>query len=210
MPRISYTTFMVKKAQTKFQRYYPYLLIVVGVVGLLAAFILTQEKMSLLKNPGYQPNCNINPVLSCGSIIRTKQAAAFGFPNPFIGLASYAVLITIGVGLLAGAKFKRWFWLGLQGGTIFGLLFVHWLAYESLYSIGALCIYCMLVWVVTIAAFWYTLLYNLREGHIKTPPKLIKLVKFAQRHHLDILIGWYVLIIALIIIRFWYYWKTLI
>jgi uncharacterized membrane protein len=196
--------------QTRFQKYYPYLLIIAATIGLIAAFILTLEKMALLKDPNFQPTCNINPILSCGSIIRTPQAAAFGFPNPFIGLAGYAVIITVGMALLAGATFKRWFWLGLQGGTVMGLLFTHWLIYQSLYSIGALCIYCMAVWVVTIALFWYTLLYNLRSGYITTPKSLVRASHFAQRHHLDILIGWYVLILALILNRFWYFWITLI
>lgn len=199
-----------KNTPSKFQKYYPYLLVIAGVIGLIASFILTMEKMALLKDPSFQPNCNINPILSCGSIIRTKQATAFGFPNPFVGLASFSVLITIGMGLLAGARFKRWFWLGLQAGTIFGLLFIHWLAYESLYEIGALCIYCMLVWTITIPLFWYTLLYNIRENHIKLPNSLQRAGNFAQRHHLDILIAWYLLFIVAILNRFWYYWSTLI
>ncbi len=202
---------MAKKTElAKFQKYYPYLLVIASFIGLICAFVLMMEKMALLKNPAYQPSCNINPVLSCGSIIRTPQASAFGFPNPIIGLIGYPVVITVGMAYFAGAKFKRWLWLGLQAGTIFGLLFVHWLAYESLYSIWALCVYCMVVWTVTIALFWYTLLYNLREGHIKAPSSWKKLIYFAQRHHLDILITWYLIIILGILVRFWYYWKTLI
>lgn len=199
-----------KTTPSKFQKYYPYLLVIAGFIGLAAAFILSLEKLALLKNPAYQPSCNINPVLSCGSIIRTPQASAFGFPNPFIGLVSYAIIITTGMAMLAGAKFKRWYWLGLQAGTIFGLLFVHWLAYESLYDIGALCVYCMVVWVVTIALFWYTLLMNLRQGFIKTPKVLTKIIAFANRHHLDILVTWYLVFFVLIMVRFWYYWKTLL
>lgn len=208
-----YTMVMSKitsKTVSKFDKYYPYLLVIGSIIGLVAAFVLTMDKIALLKDPNFQPNCNINPVLSCGSIIRTPQASAFGFPNPIIGLISYGVTITVGMAILAGATFKRWFWLGLQAGTIFGLVFVHWLAYESLYAIGALCVYCMAVWVVTIAMFWYTLLYNLRHKHIATPKSLEGVVNFAQRHHLDILIAWYVVFIGLILVRFWYFWKTLI
>lgn len=188
----------------------PYMLIIFGTIGLISAFVLTMEKMSLLANPNYQPSCNLNPVLSCGSIIRTKQASAFGFPNPFIGLAGYAVVITIGMGILAGATYKKWFWKGLNFGALFGFLFIHWLFYESLYDIGALCIYCMIVWSITAPLFWYTTLYNLREGNLSTPKKLKSAVEFANKHHLDILITWYLLIFLAIVTRFWYYWKTLI
>jgi hypothetical protein len=58
--------------------------------------------------------------------------------------------------------------------------------------------------------FWYTLLYSLREGHLKTPKSLVGVVAFAQRHHADILILWFLIIIALILKRFWYYWQTLL
>ncbi len=188
----------------------PYLLIIFGVVGLFASFVLTMEKMSLLANPNYQPSCNLNPVLSCGSIIRTDEASAFGFPNPFIGLIGYAVVITIGVGILAGATYKKWFWRGLNIGALFGFIFIHWLFYQSLYHIGALCIYCMIVWAITAPLFWYITLYNLREENISTPNKLKSIVDFANKHHLDILITWYLLILLAIVTNFWYYWKTLI
>ena len=96
------------------------------------------------------------------------QAEAFGFPNPLIGIASFAVVVTIGVVLLSGFAAPRWFWLGMQLGTTFGVVFVHWLIYQSLYQIGALCPYCMAVWVVTIPIFWYTTLHNLERGHLPT------------------------------------------
>jgi uncharacterized membrane protein len=201
---------VVKQNKSKFDRFLPWLLVIGGFLGLIAAFVLTMEKFTLLQNPAYQPSCNLNPVLSCGSVIRTPQASAFGFPNPIIGLVSYGVVITVGMALLAGAIFKRWFWIGLQLGTLFGVSFVHWLAFQSIYRINALCVYCMVVWTVTIPMFWYTLLYNLRHGHIKTPLSLEKVVTFAQKHHLDILVTWYLLFILAILTHFWYYWQTLI
>ena len=71
--------------------------------------------------------------------------------------------------LLAGARFRPWFWLGLQAGTLFGVGFVTWLQYESLYSIGSLCLWCCLAWVVTIASFWYTAVHNIKHGIIPVP-----------------------------------------
>lgn len=188
----------------------PWVLAVGASIGLLAAFVLTLEKIALLKDPAHQLSCSINPVLSCGSIIASPEAGAFGFPNPLIGLVGFAVVITVGMALFAGATFKRWFWRGLELGTLLGIIFCHWLIYQSLYDIGALCLYCMVVWAVTWPIFWYTTLYNLREGHIPTPKGCRKVVAFAQKHHADILVAWYVLVIVLILENFWYYWKTLI
>jgi hypothetical protein len=140
----------------------------------------------------------------------SDQASAFGFPNPILGLVGFSVVLTVGMALLAGAQFKRWFWRGLQLGTIFGIAFCGWLFYQSLYSIGALCIYCMVVWSITWPIFWYTSLYNLREKHIPTPKAFRGIINFMQKHHADILVSGYVLVILLIIENFWYYWKTLI
>ncbi len=198
------------KTNSNFEKYYPHILVGGSVVGLVASFILTLEKLALLKDPSHQLSCSLNPVLSCGNIILSPQASAFGFPNPWIGLFGFGVVITVGMALLAKAKFERWFWLGLQAGATFGFAFVHWLIYESLYEIGALCIYCMFVWSITAPIFWYTTLINLNSGRIKTPKALKKAVAFANQHHLDILVAWYVLVIALILKRFWDYWSTLI
>lgn len=186
------------------------LLAILGFIGFLASADLSIEKVHLLKDPSYEPTCNISPLLSCGSVMSTSQAEAFGFPNPFIGVAGFAIVTTVGMALLAGATFKRWFWLGLQAGTVFGVVFIHWLAYQSIYNIGALCPYCMVVWSVTIPTFWYVLLYNIRQGHIKLPEKLAGVNRFAQKHHGDILLFWYALILLAILTHFWYYWKTLI
>lgn len=170
---------------------------------------LSIEKVQLLRNPDFQPICNLNPVFSCSSVITSPQAEAFGFPNPFIGLFGFAFVATVGLALLAGARFKRWFWVIVQLGLLFAVSFVHWLIFEAVYDIGALCLYCMVVWTVTIPMFWYTLLYNLREKNIRTPKSLKGITAFAQKHHGDILLAWFLIITALILKRFWYYWSTL-
>ena len=187
-----------------------WLYLVGGFVGLAAAFTLLVEKIKLLEDPTYVPSCSINPILSCGSIMKTEQAEAFGFPNPIIGVAGFAVIVAVGMGLLAGATYRRWFWLGLQAGTTFGLLFVHWLIFQSLYRIDALCPYCMVVWVVTIPLFWYTTLYNLEHAHLRAPAALRSAVSAARTYHGVVLTAWFLIITGLIANRFWDYWSTLL
>lgn len=186
----------------------PWLLIVLGIVGLLGAIIIMYDKIELLKDPNFSPGCDLNPIISCGSIMSSEQATAFGnIPNPFLGMIGFSVVITVGMALLAGAtKLKRWFWLGLQFGALFGVLFVHWLFYQSVYNIGALCPYCMVVWVVTITTFWYVTLWNIQKGHIKLKGTLARIGFFARRHHLDILLLWLLVIAVLILQHFWYYY----
>lgn len=183
-----------------------WVLIVAGVIGVLSSATITYDELQTAQNPDYVPSCDLNPVVSCGSVTDSEQAHVLGFPNPFMGLIGYAVVLTTGVALLAGATLKRWYWLGLELGVIAGVLFVHWLFYQSVYVISSLCPYCMLVWAATITTFWYVTLYNIQLGHIKLKGALQKAAFFARRHHLDILVLWLLIIGALILKHFWYYY----
>lgn len=188
----------------------PYVLAVGGALGLAAAFLLMVERIRLAADPDYVPTCSLNPILSCGSIMKTDQAALFGFPNPLLGIVSFAVVTTVGMALLAGAEFRRWFWLGLQVGVLLGVVFVHWLIFQSLYRIGALCPYCMVVWSVTILIFWYVTLANAEAGRIPLPNVARRAVSTAARFHTVVLAVWMLAIVTLILQRFWSYWSTLI
>ncbi|MEV7598592.1 vitamin K epoxide reductase family protein [Kitasatospora sp. NPDC089797] len=186
------------------------LLFLGGLVGLAASAVLTFDKLRILENPSYVPSCNINPVISCGSVMRTEQASVFGFPNPLLGLAAFGALAAIGAGLLAGAAYRRWFWLGLNAGTALGVVFVHWLVVQALYDIGALCPYCMVVWATVVLLFWYTTLHNLRTGVIPVGPRLGTAVREAARYHWALPVLWAAVIALLVLNRFWYYWSTLL
>ncbi len=177
---------------------------------MIASIALAVEVFARLKNPAYVPVCNLNPILSCVSVAGSSQAEAFGFPNYYLGIAGYAALAALGAALLAGAKFKKWLWLSIEASLAFATIFIHWLIFEALYRIGALCIFCMIVWSVTIPLFWYTTLYVLDAGFIKTHPKLKGAVAFAKRYHGEILLLWFLIIIVLILKRFWYYWSSLL
>ncbi len=188
----------------------PWLLLIAGLIGLVASLALSIERIDALSNPNYRPVCNLNPIFSCSTVASSKQAHTFGFYNPFLGLAGYGAVAALGMALLAGAKFKRWLWQIIEVGALFAVGFVTWLQFETLYRIGALCLFCMVAWVATIPMFWYLTLYSLRTGAIKTPKKLSGTVDFIQRHHGDILVLWFLIIITLILKRFWYYWSTLV
>jgi len=187
-----------------------WLLIAAGLLGLVAAFVLTVEKIALLSDPNYVPSCSINPVLSCGSVMITPQAEVFRFPNPLIGIVAFTVVLATGMALRAGATLARWYWLGLQIGLTAGIVFVHWLIFQSLYRIGALCPYCMVVWAVTIPLFWYVTLHNTRTGHLHLPSGARRAVDTLAAYHGVVLTGWYLLVTALIAVRFWTYWSTLL
>jgi uncharacterized membrane protein len=181
-----------------------------GLIGLAASFVLAIEKYALLADPSYVPTCSLNPVLSCGSIMASPQAEAFGFPNPLLGIAGFALATATGAALLAGARVRGWFWGGLQVGVTLAVAFVHWLIFSSLYRIGALCPYCMVVWAVTIPTFWYVTVRNATAITPRLPSWLARAVALARAHHGVVLTAWFLVIAAAILERFWLYWSSLV
>ncbi|WP_229834071.1 vitamin K epoxide reductase family protein [Streptomyces xantholiticus] len=153
-------------------RAFAWMLVTTGTAGLLAAWVITIDKFKLLEDPGFTPGCSLNPVVSCGNIMKSEQAVVFGFPNPMLGLVTYGMVIAIGMALLAGARYRRWFWLGLNAGTGFGVVFCTWLQYQSLYEINALCLWCSLAWVATTIMLWYVTSHNVRNGILPAPAAL--------------------------------------
>ncbi|WP_440710496.1 vitamin K epoxide reductase family protein [Herbiconiux sp. YIM B11900] len=140
-------------------------LIVAGLVGWYSAFDLTLERIQTLLNPDYVPSCNISPLVSCGPNMASSQGSVFGFPNPIIGVAAFVAPIVVGVAILAGARFAKWFWVLFNLGMALALVFVIWLIGQSIFVLGTLCPYCMLVWLAVIPLFLYVTAFNLKHGH---------------------------------------------
>jgi uncharacterized membrane protein len=190
--------------------------LIAGVAGLAAALTLTAEKITMLTNPSYVPSCSINPVLSCGSVMATPQASAFGFPNPLIGIVAFSVVVVTGVLAIARTTMPRWYWLGLAGGTLLGVVFVHWLIFQSIYRIGALCPYCMVVWAVTIPLFVVVSSIALRPlgryGAVGSSRTRLgaAAARVVHRWRWSLTALWFAALILLILVQFWYYWSTLV
>ncbi len=183
-----------------------------GLVGLTASLTLTIEKVALLKNPAYVPTCSINPVLSCGSVMVTPQASVFGFPNPLIGIVAFSVVLVTGVLAVGRVALPRWYWLGLAGGTLLGVVFVHWLIFQSVYRIGALCPYCMVVWAVTIPLLVVVSSIALQPSPAsgRYPHGKYAAARLAYRWRWSAVALWVAAVIFVILVQFWYYWSTLI
>ncbi|HWH25894.1 MAG TPA: vitamin K epoxide reductase family protein [Pseudolysinimonas sp.] len=131
-------------------------LIAVGAIGWWAAFALTLDKFAVLTNPAADLDCNFSLVVQCGVNLSSPQGSVFGFPNPILGLGGFVAPIAVGVALLAGARFARWFWIAFAVGVTGAFAFVLWLISQSIFVLGTLCPWCMLVWSIVIPLFWVT------------------------------------------------------
>lgn len=139
-------------------------LIVTGVIGWYSAFSLTLDKFAVLENPQADLDCNFSLIVQCGKNLESWQGSLLGFPNPILGLGGFVAPIAVGVALLAGAAFARWFWIAFNVGVAAALGFCIWLMSQSIFELGTLCPWCMLVWAVTIPLFWTLTLRNARAG----------------------------------------------
>jgi uncharacterized membrane protein len=181
--------------------------LVAGVIGLAASMTLTVEKIDLLRNPSYVPSCNINPIVSCGSVMVTPQASVLGFPNSLLGLVGFTVVVVTGVLAVAKGSLPQWYWAGLTVGVLIGAAFVHWLIFQSLYRIGALCPYCMVVWVVTVSLLVVVASIAFRPALQRRPTGAAR-VLYQWRWSIAAL--WFTAVFLLIMVRFWNYWSTLL
>ncbi|MEH0109037.1 vitamin K epoxide reductase family protein [Tersicoccus sp. MR15.9] len=156
-----------------------WLYVIGGIIGFLAAGELVLDELALLKDPNHITSCDINPLISCGTVMKSAQAHLFGFPNPFIGIVAFGIIITVGASLLSGARFARWYWLAVNAGIALGFIFCVWLWSQAVYVIGALCIYCMIVWAVMIVLLVHTTVRNLTHGVIPASPRVVAIAQDA-------------------------------
>lgn len=176
-------------------------MLVSGCLSLIASFVLSIDAVKLAADPNAELSCNINAVISCGTVGGSWQAQLFGFPNAFLGLAAEPVVITIAVASLGGTRFPRWFMFAAQIVYTLGLIFAYWLFQQSMFEIGALCPWCLLVTVST-TLVWASLTHvNIRDGNLFLPWRVQSAAKAFIDADLDaIAVVIWLLILALAVV----------
>lgn len=179
-------------------------MLVSALLSLTASFVLSVDAIILAADPGAALACNINAVISCGTVATSWQASLFGFPNAFLGLIAEPVVITIAVASLGGVRFPRWFMLSAQIVYTVGMLFAYWLFFQSFYVIGALCPWCLLVTLSTTLVFTSLTHVNIRDGNLYLPERASRAARRFVGADLDALLVtvWLLGIAALVITRY--------
>lgn len=174
-----------------------WLLIVFALIGFIASLALSIEKFLKLSNPDHVASCSLNIFLDCSDAMASWQGNLLGFPNPFIGVAAFPVVVTTGVVLVLGVKLPRWYWLSLFAGTVAALGLVIFLIYTSVSVLGKLCPYCMVVWAVVIPLFWFTFVYAVQERALRVGDGLRAAL---LRNRVVLLVGLYAVGVAWVLI----------
>lgn len=155
-----------------------------AVLSLIAAFVLSVEVIHLARNPNASLSCNINAIISCGTVAKHPTNELFGFPNSFIGLMSEPVVIAVAIAGLAGVRFPRLFMFVAQIFYTLGFVFALTLLYISMFIIQALCPWCLLVTLTTTMVWFSITRYNIRENNLYLPKNLSKKAhKFIEKDY---------------------------
>ncbi|MCM3509234.1 vitamin K epoxide reductase family protein [Rothia sp. P100] len=174
-------------------------ILISGIIAFGAASMLVYERLQIFMDAGHKSICDVNALLNCGTVMRTEQAELFGFPNPFIGIAGYAITITIATALISGARFSRWYWIAMNIGHGLALAFVFWLWYQTTFQINALCLFCMIVWMMQIPIFVKVTARNISAGVFNLPQSVREAAPNWSWFTIVLL---YILIYGIIVIRF--------
>lgn len=126
------------------------LVIVFGATAsLIAAFMLALEAYWKALNPNAVFGCDVNEKISCSTVAASWQSTLVpwpgkpNIPNAFFGIGAFTVILVIGVVLACGWRPPKWFTWCFRGGVLFALAFATWLLEQSMFSIGAVCPWCL-------------------------------------------------------------------
>lgn len=163
-------------------------MLVASIASLVASFVLSVDALALAADPSTDLACNINAVISCGTVGTSWQASLLGFPNAFLGLVFEPAVITLTVASLSGVRFPRWFMLAAQIIYTVALLFAYWLFQQAMFEIGALCPWCLLVTVATTLVFFEMTYVNIRDDNLFLPARIQSRLTALVRSDLDVML----------------------
>lgn len=179
-------------------------MLIAAAASLLAAFVLSIDAVKLAANPTGQLACDVNAILSCGTVGTSWQAHAFAFPNAFLGLIFESMVITMALIGISGVKLPRWLAVAEQGIYLLAFAFACWLFYQSMFVIGALCPWCMVITYCTMFVLLALLHYNIREDNIWRSTKARARARAFIRNDGDLYVGvgWVVLVTAMVLLKY--------
>lgn len=177
-------------------------LLIGALVGWFASLELQVGKEFLLANPGASLACDVNPFISCGSVMMTWQSSALGIPNMAIGLGGFAIMAATGALMVSGTALPTWYRWARLGGMTFAFGYIHFLAISAIFVIRALCPWCMVIWTVTAPMFFSSLAHTIESGDLRLPRPLANVL----RHWVVLTLLWYLLVIVTILAAFWRQW----
>jgi uncharacterized membrane protein len=117
--------------------------LIAALAGIAFTTIQIIDKIAILKNPGTGLVCDVNATLSCSGVIEAWQSSALGPPNALIGAIMFALLGSAALAGVLHSTLSRRYLATLWGLAVFFLVFASWFMYQTAFSIGRLCLWCI-------------------------------------------------------------------
>lgn len=182
-------------------RRFVWLMLITGLIGLFASFSLTMEYIHKLQHPNDDLVCDLNVFVTCGPAMMSYAARIFGFPNVIIGLVSFTIVIVTAMATWAGARMKSWYWLGMQIGVIFAACLISFLQWFSVFQLARLCLWCMIIWSVTIPLTVGVTTFNAVNGVFG--PAVQRLGRKLSHYWWVIALVWALIVVGVILTGMW-------
>src|SRR5215831_7004170 len=96
--------------------------------------------------------CPATSTINCEKVTTSSESIVFGIPVAVLGLAFYVFLAVVNSPWAWRITWPPLRWARV-GSMVVGILFVLYLIYAELFSIGAICLWCTSVHVITFALF---------------------------------------------------------
>lgn len=154
--------------------------IVAAVVGGVVAFLIYLEYIGQLTDSDPLITCSVSAVVTCGPNLLSPGGNLLGFSNSIAGMVLFTgPLYAAAASLAAPGGLRPWFWRVYAAFLAGAVVLVHVFAWRSVFEYGSLCPWCMVIWLVTIPVFWYTVAWMLRDGVFGIGPRRIGAVLWA-------------------------------
>jgi uncharacterized membrane protein len=161
-------------------------ILISGVTGLFASWMISAEKLDIIKNPLYVAPCDLNPLFNCGIVMRSIYSTQilFGYPNSWLGLMMYPCAIMLGLFLIFAENHNKNLlrFCNLLPFLAF-CLSCYWIYLQG-YVIGAICIWCLLSAISSTLIFISITKYNIL--HDNPPFKFMSKLRPALEKDWDI------------------------
>lgn len=182
-----------------------------SLIGLIASFILTLDKIQLLQNPSFSPSCNLNPIISCLSAMGSEQSEVLGVPNSLIGLILYTALSVVVALLILKVTLPKIAWRLMLGACAIGVIFVHYLIIQSIFVLSVICPWCLSIWLTTpLLVLAFSSEYSRHVQPLNTSAIIDRIPEYLSKQKLTLAVIWYTSLILCIAVVFKDYWVNFI
>jgi uncharacterized membrane protein len=173
-----------------------------AIIGFIASFWQMIEKLTMLKDPVAPLVCNVNAVFNCSNILNVWQSSVFGFPNALMCIIFFIMLFTVGIIGWNDGSISKNLRLIFQGFTLFFIGFGFWYLWQSIFVVGAICIFCLFCYAAVLAISFAWLRINQKDLPINKAAKNYISKTIYQGTDIFIWLSIALIIVAEIIIKF--------